>query len=46
MVTQRVHQASLHLEEESKQPGLEVGIVDALGGNGEVTQNINIVNNF
>ena len=45
MVTQRVNQRSLHLEEEQKQP-TNVGIMGDLFTNNEATQNINIISNF
>jgi len=46
MVTQRVNQRSLHLDEEQKQPDANVGIMGDGLQNGETTQNINIINNF
>ena len=45
MVTQRVNQRSLHLEEEQKQAA-NVGIMSDLLSNNEATQNINIISNF
>ena len=45
MITQRVNQRSLHLEEESKQV-TNVGISNDLFPSNEVTQNILINSNF
>ena len=47
MVTQRVNQQSLRLEEEEQKQGSgNVGILNEFQQNSEITQNINIVSNF